>query len=289
MIYRAIYRKIIELMDEYVRLIRESANRSWENVQLDLNHTQIYEVLGGLLFRQVSLVTQLALSPRTWNPHVGPILIRSMVETCITLGWIKIDPLPRSRQFIEYGLGQEKLSLEHIKADITERGDNPNEDDYVNSIESWINSQRYTYFIEVNVGNWSGSDLRKMSESVGMKKIYDLVYSPASAAIHSSWHHIARWNLKYCDNALHRYHRVPDDPNLGINFQYMRSAADIMEETLNIFDGFCNCDASFSLAYRYMNDGFDEISAQIAELEMESNDNVDDALTNGAISEAPEQ
>ena len=44
------------------------------------------------------------------------------------------------------------------------------------------------------------------------KHFYDFVYTPFSAAVHNMWHHVARYNLTYCDNPLHRYHRIPIDP-----------------------------------------------------------------------------
>ncbi len=90
-----------------------------------------------------------------------------MTETYITLTWIFIDPLDRAQKFILYGLGQEKLQLEHRKADLQTQGLKQDDDPVVNSLESWINSQQYTFLTEVNVGSWSGIDIRAMSIEAG--------------------------------------------------------------------------------------------------------------------------
>ena len=73
---------------------------------------EVNEVVGGLLSRQLSLATTLAKSLQVPNMHVLPIVLRCMADVYITFCWIVKDVKPRSRQFIEYGLGQEKLAIE---------------------------------------------------------------------------------------------------------------------------------------------------------------------------------
>jgi hypothetical protein len=42
---------------------------------------------------------------------MAPIILRAMVDLYITLSWIFKDPLERSKKYIAYGLGQEKLEI----------------------------------------------------------------------------------------------------------------------------------------------------------------------------------
>jgi hypothetical protein len=46
------------------------------------------------------------------DPHIAPLILRSMVDLRITLGWILMEPVPRCEQFVFYGLGQTKLWVE---------------------------------------------------------------------------------------------------------------------------------------------------------------------------------
>jgi hypothetical protein len=50
------------------------------------------------------------------------------------------------------------------------------------------------------------------------------------------WHHIAHYNLKQCQNPLHRYHSVPrigDEPH---DFHYVYLAAKYLQKTFSTFD-----------------------------------------------------
>jgi hypothetical protein len=165
---------------------------------LDLGERESHEVAGALLARQVTLAMQLASCPEIWNGHIAPILLRAMADVYITLAWVLKDPVDRSRKFIHYGLGQEKLQLEHRRAELDAREPLEGEQEYLESIESWINSQRWTFLTEVNLGSWSGVSTRAMAEEAGCLDFYNYVYTPFSACAHSMWHHIAHYNLKQC-------------------------------------------------------------------------------------------
>ena len=96
-------------VDEYIHGIRKELHTRWHSWEFDPDQTEVHEVVGALLARQVTLATQLAGSPAIWNGHVAPVLLRTMVDAYITLAWILKKPLDRSRKFILHGLGQEKL------------------------------------------------------------------------------------------------------------------------------------------------------------------------------------
>jgi hypothetical protein len=59
--------------------------------------------------------------------------------------------------------------------------------------------------------------VRDMAIEVGEKQFYDLVFTQFSAAVHSTWQHIWRFNLLPCRNPLHMGHRVPLDPETSID------------------------------------------------------------------------
>jgi len=231
------WQAIILMSETYTRMVRAELSERWEKWSLDLSNREMYEVIGALLARQVTLATQLASVPSMWNPHIAPMILRTMTEGYITLAWIFIDPEDRSKKFILYGLGQTKLQIEHRKVDLQSQRMDPNDDPIIEAMERWVNSQRYTFLTEVNVGSWSGIDIRTMSQEAGCKNLYDFAYVPFSAATHSMWQHISKYNLITCTNPLHGYHRVPiDSPDMLIEPDFLYRAAKYVQESFTLFD-----------------------------------------------------
>lgn len=214
---------------------RECVTR-WNVWIRGLPTTEVHEVVGALLTRQATLAIQFAQTPSAWNGHMAPLVLRAMVDVHITLAWIFKDPVDRSHKFIAYGLGQEKLTLEHLKVVVKERGDDPDKDSSIRDLEGWINSQRFTFLTEVNVGSWSGITTRKMAEEAGCLELYSRSYLPYSAATHSMWNHVAKYNLRQCENPLHRYHRIPSNPAMSFELDYIHGAANYLNKTFKLFD-----------------------------------------------------
>src|SRR6266436_5291154 len=115
-------------LDEVHHIIEAFTGRAREELAdrlkkwpLDLAKRELHEVVGALLARQVTLASQLAACPPIWNGHIAPLVLRAMADAYITLAWILKEPLDRCRKFIHYGLGQEKLQLEHRRAEMEAR------------------------------------------------------------------------------------------------------------------------------------------------------------------------
>lgn len=237
------------LLDEYVRMAREELDARWGSWTIDMSRREVHEVVGGLVARQVSLATQLAQAPATWNGHVAPLVLRAMIDTFITFAWISKDPVDRSRRFIQYGLGQEKLLLEHHRARIEAEHKDADGHPLIQQMERWLSAQRLPFLTEVNIGNWSGLDVRKMAEETGNFDLYRFAYAPFSAAAHGMWQHVAKYNLAPCSNPLHGLHRVPADPQLDIDVDYMYRAAKYVERTFRLFDAFSGVRSSVPSAF----------------------------------------
>jgi hypothetical protein len=65
-------------------------------------------------------------------------------------------------------------------------------------------------FIDIELGHWAGKDARRMAADVGMERLYRLVFTPASSDVHGTWLALRKSHLTYCDEPLHRFHRLPD-------------------------------------------------------------------------------
>jgi hypothetical protein len=242
------------------RLIQAFTDRAREELAdrlakwpTDLAEQEVHEVVGALLARQVTLATKLAVCPPIWDGHVAPIILRAMADAYITLAWILQDPSNRCKKFIHYGLGQQKLQLEHRRADLTGRNPLEGEIESLEAVEGWINSQRATFLTNVNLGSWSGVSTRDMADQAGCLDFYNYVYAPFSACAHSMWHHIAHYNLKQCQNPLHRYHSVPridDEPH---DFHYVYLAAKYLQKTFSTSDKLVGVTVNIESAFDLLN------------------------------------
>ncbi|MCY4624221.1 MAG: DUF5677 domain-containing protein [Chloroflexi bacterium] len=195
----------------------------------------VYEVIGGLLARQATLASEFAQNPGVWNPHSAPLFFRSMVDNLITLAWILKEPEERTKQFVLYGLGQENLLLEHRKASLQEEGQDPDEDTTVKDWERQLNSERYTFLTEVNVGSL-GPSSREMAEETELLELHRMDYAHWSGTTHNMWQHIVRFNLRQCENPLHGYHRIPLYPYPIPMPELLLRAAEYFDQSIDIFD-----------------------------------------------------
>jgi hypothetical protein len=182
-----------------------------------------------------------------------------MVEAYINLAWIFMDPVERSKQYVAYGLGQAKLHLEHMKV-VNEGEKKIYEDDYLDSIESWINSQRFTFLTDVDVGSWTGGDIHSMSEEANCKDIYSHAFSPFSNAVHNTWYHIGRTNITLCVNPLHGYHFIPIIPQSQKDPEYLRLAAKYANKAMDLFAEKTGIKSTKPNAYKFVLEKIIEIS-----------------------------
>ena len=244
--------KLEEIISNFVKKARNELEERWKSWKLDLSKNEIYEVVGALMARQVTLSTQLARSPYIWNGHIAPIVLRAMADVYITVAWIIEDPLERSKKFINYGLGQMKLEIEHRKKQLEEDGRDPQKDPVIESFEKLLNSQRWTFLTEINIGQWAELNTRKMAEEAKCIDFYRYTYTPFSAAVHSMWHHILRYNLKSCKNPLHRCHHVPIDPDIYLDTYYFYLGAKYLEKTFKLFDYKFKINVNIQSAFQYI-------------------------------------
>lgn len=256
------FEQVEQLIGSFVEQARLEMQERWKNWAIDISENEIHEVVGALLARQVTLATQIAECPSIWNCHTAPIILRAMADVHISLAWVLKAPLERSRKFILYGLGQDKLQIEHRKAQIGEREPTPQEKMIIEASEAWINSQQFTFLTEVNIGSWSGIPTRQMAEEADCLDFYNYVYTPFSACAHSMWHHISKYNLRQCDNPLHQYHHVPYNPISALDSFYFYLAAKYLHKSFSVFDNKYSINVSRKSAYDQLCDGLDKLSVK---------------------------
>src|SRR5207302_2054142 len=112
----------------------------------DFRMPEVFNVLTALLARQATLATEMVSAPQLWNGHSAPLFLRAMTDVHITLSWILLDAKTRARQYIDHGLGQAVLELEHRKKRLESADEDSKEmlKQVIQAQEAWINAQRGT-------------------------------------------------------------------------------------------------------------------------------------------------
>jgi hypothetical protein len=224
-----------KVVGKYIDIVREGLEERWKSIATELYEPEPHEVIGSLLARQATLTIQLAGAPQIWNGHIAPLILRCMTDAHITLAWILKDPINRAKRYILYGLGQEKLYIEHLKAEKTS-GEESEVDQIIQIREHWLNDQRHDGLTEVDVGSWSGMNTREMAEEAGCKSLYNYAYLPFSGVVHNMWQHVAIYNLKQCRNPLHKFHRAPTIAEAPLHPDFVYQSSKYVSRSFKVVD-----------------------------------------------------
>lgn len=231
----------------------------WNSQAPEIYDNEISETIGGLAARQTTLAIEMAQNPRIWNGHLAPLVLRCMTDAHITLAWILEKPKERSREYVRYGLGQEKLFLEYLKneSDTAPEGELGEQvAELVEFKEAWLNSQLMEWAIEVNIGSWSGTSVRDMAIEAGCESIYKFAYVPFSGAAHNMWQHVGTYNVVPCDNPLHKNHRIPLIWSPPLDPDYLYRSAKYISRTFHLLDEKLGLECEDKLPVEYFVDHF---------------------------------
>ena len=218
--------------------IRHELRVRCELYKPDFQSPEVFNVLTALLARQATLAIEMASAPQLWNGHSAPLFLRAMTDVHITLSWILLDARVRSRQYIDHGLGQAVLELEHRKKEWEPAAVDSKEmlEKLISAHESWINAQRWTFLVEINIGAWTGKTTRQMAEEAGILDFYNYVYTPFSQCAHSTWYHVGRYNSGPSESPLTRQVWMPYIANSPSDPWNLHLAAKYLDKSFNIFD-----------------------------------------------------
>jgi len=172
MINQRNFEDLLQAIEDRIR--RELRGRC-EAYAPDFRMPEVFSALTALLARQAALAIEFVSAPQLWNSHSAPLFLRAMADVHITLSWILLDPNTRARKYIDHGLGQAKLELEHRKSRMESADEDSKEGlkQIIQAGEAWINVQRWHLLVEVNVGAWSGKTTREMAEEAGIIDFYN--------------------------------------------------------------------------------------------------------------------
>ena len=165
------------------------------------------------------------LIPGISGSTLGRMALRTILEARLSLRYLSLQNDPKLwLKWREHGAGQAKLIVLKYEDEVEAP-------DYIDlsSVERIAYEDKGPEFTNINLSGWSGIDLRKMSERVGMKGLYDQHYPPNSSFVHGTWSAVRESVLETCANPLHRLHRIPSRNGLS---ETLESAADLVDEIL---------------------------------------------------------
>lgn len=245
---------VAEFLSGYCEAVRVGLRTRWVSYKPEIYNNEASDALGGLAARQATLAIEFAQNPGIWNGHIAPIILRCMTDTHITLAWILGSPLERSKDYIRFGLGQEKLFIEYLEneADSAPEGElDERVEKMIEVRKSWLNSQLMEWAIEVNVGSWAGKSTRDMATESGCESLYKFAYVPFSGAAHSMWQHVGIYNTVPCQEPLHKHHRLPITPELAIDPDFLYRSAKYVSRTYQLLDEKLRLQSSTPLPVAY--------------------------------------
>jgi Family of unknown function (DUF5677) len=232
------YEFLSGLLKTFEKRIRSELQLRCELYAPDFEAPEVFNVITALLARQATLAIELSSAPQLWNSNSAPLFLRAMGDVHITLAWMLLDAKRRTRQYIEHGLGQAVLAIEHLKKQMDSANDvdKSNGKDRIEGEQSWIDTQKWNFLVEVNVGAWSGKNTREMAEEAGILDFYNQVYTPFSQCAHSTWYHVGRYNSAPSESPLTRLLWIAQVPDLGIDPGALSLTASYLDMSFNTFD-----------------------------------------------------
>lgn len=131
--------------------------------------------------------------------------LRTILEAFLTLAYLAKNDDPKLwTVYRQYGAAQAKLAF--LKLDASGATLSSVSSD---TLEALANEDLWQEYVSIDLGQWAGSDLRKMSEAAGEKATYDKHYSWTSGFVHANWAAVRNAVFTTCINPLHRLHRIP--------------------------------------------------------------------------------
>jgi hypothetical protein len=230
--------KLADLIRAIEAKIRQELRLRCEAYTPDFRMPEVFNVLTALLARQATLAIEMASAPQLWNGHSAPLFLRAMTDVHITLSWVLLDAKARARQYIDHGLGQAVLELEHRKKRLESADESTKEDleQMILASEAWIDAQRWNFLVEVNVGAWSGKSAREMAEEAGILDFYNYVYAPFSQCAHSTWYHVGRYNSGPSESPLTGQLWMPRIIDSPCDVWDLYLAAKYLDKSFDTFD-----------------------------------------------------
>ena len=209
----------VERSGEVYNFLVEHTHNTRKTSSVDARHDTVF----GVGFYCLGLLEELL---RVGSCHLisARTTLRTIAECYITLAYLaQKDDAELWQSYRVYGAGQAKLAF--LKLD--ELDDEPSYVD-VQTLEVLANEDMWQEFLNIDLGHWDNTNLRKISTETGVKDIYDRFYDWTSTFAHGHWGAVRDTAFDTCGNPLHRLHRIPR--------QSPRALPDVVPDACQLID-----------------------------------------------------
>jgi len=201
----------------------------WETTHTTTDIDAKHDAVFGMAFYSLRVLDEM-LGIGISEGILGRLGLRTILETHLNMRYLlSVDNEELWKKWRAYGAGQAKLNALRFDVDM----DAPRHIN-VESVERIAGEDVWEEFLTINLGSWSGLDLRKISEKVGLKPTYDKHYSWTSGYSHGTWAQVRETCYQTCGNPLHRLHRYPERSSLP---DALFDAVQLADEILSDLDG----------------------------------------------------
>lgn len=172
------------------------------NTKIDTRHESVF----GLAIYALDTYIETSIL-ETSGTVSGRATARIILESYLTLAYLthkENTGNPGWDIYHDYGSGQLNLIVRKYTDESYESGMVD-----LKLIDRLANEDKWTEYVPINVGNWDGSDLRKISILINKKELYDKYYPYTSGFLHGGWGSVRESSFQQCFNPLHRRHRIP--------------------------------------------------------------------------------
>jgi len=219
-----------QTLTEMFSVLEEHWYKTHTATNIDAKHDAIF----GMAFYSLRMLDEM-LGIGISESILGRLGLRSILEAHINLRYLlSKDDEKLWKKWRVYGAGQAKLNALRFDVDM----DAPRHID-IDNVERIAGEDVWEEFLTINLGSWSGLDLRKISEKAGLKPTYDKHYSWVSGYSHASWAQVRETCFQTCGNPLHRLHRYPERNTLpDVIYDSVKLVDEILFDLDNAYPAF---------------------------------------------------
>lgn len=183
-------------------LLKEHFSETNLSTGVDAKHDAVF----GISIYCLELLEEL-IKDQNNTSILSRIGLRTIAECYITLAYLcHQDKEEIWQAYRMYGSGQAKLSF--LKIDEME-----SKPKYIDTdiLQALAGEDQWEEFVEINLGHWENTNLRKMSETASVKEEYNSYYDWTSGFAHGQWAAVRNTTFDTCGNPMHRLHRIPKE------------------------------------------------------------------------------
>lgn len=188
-------------VSELRALLEAHWSETHTTTDVDARHDAVF----GIAFYALRLIDEL-LSVGNSTGVLGRLGLRTILELYLSLHYLlSQDDQELWKKWREYGAGQAKLNALRFDVEME-----PPKHINTEWLEQIAGEDLWEEFRNIELGSWSGIDLRRLSDRSGTKEVYDAHYSWSSGYVHGTWGAVREACYVTCGNPLHRLHRYPN-------------------------------------------------------------------------------